>query len=245
MLDCTFGGGNHSVGLLKRHKNLRVLGVDMDSKVLGQCRESYSDLIKDKRLALEHSNFVNAPYIDARQAFNKRIGLKDRYDLVLLDLGFSSYQLEDDTRGFSYIRSDDQPLDMRFDSEKDSAEVSTASEIVNHATEIELSEIFKKFGEERFHDQLAKKLVDYRKSHGGLIQTTGALKEAIREAFPNSARDEKNNMIKRAFQAIRIATNYELLNLQKFMECAPKDVLAPGSLMMILTFHSLEEKIVS
>jgi 16S rRNA (cytosine1402-N4)-methyltransferase len=180
-----------------------------------------------------------------RQAFNKRIGVKDRYDLVLLDLGFSSYQLEDDTRGFSYMRSDDQPLDMRFDSEKGSAEVSTAGEIVNHATEIELSEIFKKFGEERFHEQLAKKLVDYRKSQGGMIQTTGALKEAIREAFPNSARDEKNNMIKRAFQAIRIATNYELLNLQKFMECAPKDVLAPGSLMMILTFHSLEERIVS
>ena len=63
----------------------------MDSKVLGQCSERYSDLIKEKRLALEHSNYVNAPYIDGRQAFNKRIGVKDRYDLVLLDLGFSSY----------------------------------------------------------------------------------------------------------------------------------------------------------
>ena len=134
---------------------------------------------------------------------------------------------------------------MRFDSENLSSEVSTAGDIMNHATEVELSEIFKKFGEERFHDQLARRLVDYRKSHGGMIMTTGDLKEAIRSAFPNSARDEKNNMIKRAFQAIRIATNYELLNLQKFMECAPKDLLAPGSLMMILTFHSLEEKIVS
>lgn len=70
---------------------------------------------------------------------------------------------------------------------------------MNHATELELSEIFKKFGEERFHDQLAKKIVDYRKVNGGLIQTTGDLKHAIRDAFPNSARDEKNNMIKRAF----------------------------------------------
>jgi len=91
MLDCTFGGGNHSVGLLKKYKNLRILGVDMDSKVLNLCKEKYADLIKDKRLALEHSNYVNAPYIDARQAFNKRIGVRDRYDLVLLDLGFSSY----------------------------------------------------------------------------------------------------------------------------------------------------------
>ena len=102
---------------------------------------------------------------------------------------------------------------MRFDSEKDHTDLSTASDIINHATELELSEIFKKFGEERFHEHLAKKLVDFRKSHGGLISTTGDLKEAIRSAFPNSARDEKNNMIKRAFQAIRIATNYELLNL--------------------------------
>ncbi len=95
--------------------------------------------------------------------------MRDRYDMVLLDLGFSSYQLEDPERGFSYIGSDDQPLDMRFDSEKSSAEVSTASDIINHTTEIELSEIFKKFGEERFHDQLARKIVDFRKSHGGII----------------------------------------------------------------------------
>jgi 16S rRNA (cytosine1402-N4)-methyltransferase len=88
---------------------------------------------------------------------------------------------------------------MRFDSEKLNSEVSSASDIINHATEIELSEIFKKFGEERFHDQLAKKLVEYRKNNGGLIRTTGEFKQAIRDAFPNSARDEKNNMIKRAF----------------------------------------------
>ena len=152
MLDCTFGGGNHSVGLLRRHKNLRILGVDMDSKVMNQCKEKYADLIKEKRLALEHSNYVNAPYLDVKSSFNKRIGIKDRYDLVLLDLGFSSYQLEDVSRGFSYIGRDEQPLDMRFDSEKLSTEVSTASDIINQATEIELSEIFKKFGEERFHD---------------------------------------------------------------------------------------------
>jgi len=88
-------------------------------------------------------------------------------------------------------------------------------------------------------------MVEYRKMKGGMIQTTGDLKQSIREAFPNSARDEKNNMIKRVFQAIRIATNYELLNLQKFLENSHKDVLAPGSLMMVLTFHSLEERIVS
>ena len=105
--------------------------------------------------------------------------------------------MEDVERGFSYIGVDTQPLDMRFDPSKPDS--TTASDIINHATEIELSEIFQKFGEERFHDQLANKIVDYRKTQGGMIRTTGDLKEAIRSAFPNSPRDEKNNVIKRAF----------------------------------------------
>lgn len=85
---------------------------------------------------------------------------------------------------------------------------------------MELSQIFKKFGEERFHTLLAKKVVEGR-SKIGMIRTTGDFKQVIRDGFPNSARDEKNNIIKRAFQALRIATNYELLNLQKFLESAP------------------------
>ena len=118
-------------------------------------------------------------------------------------------------------------------------------EIVNGATELELSEIFKKFGEERFHTLLATKLVEGRNKLGK-IQTTGDFKTVLRDAFPNSARDEKNQMIKRAFQALRIATNYELLNLQKFLESAPSHVMeAEHSLMMVITFHSLEERIVS
>lgn len=108
-----------------------------------------------------------------------------------------------------------------------------------------MSEIFKKFGEERFHTQLAQKVAEGR-VRLGKIATTGDLKQVIREGFHNSARDEKNSMIKRAFQALRIATNYELLNLQKFLESAPKGVMeAEHSLLMVITFHSLEERIVS
>jgi 16S rRNA (cytosine1402-N4)-methyltransferase len=107
MLDCTFGGGNHSVPLLKKHKSLRVLGTDLDSRVLEACKNSYADFIKAKRLALEHSNFVHVSAIDPRQSFGKKLGVSQKHDIVLLDLGFSSYQLEDPERGFSYMGSDE------------------------------------------------------------------------------------------------------------------------------------------
>lgn len=92
MLDCTFGGGNHSSRLLTQHpSSLRVLGLDLDERVLSACRDRYKELIAAKRLALVHSNYVNAGFVDARAAFKRRLGLKDRHDIVLLDLGFSSY----------------------------------------------------------------------------------------------------------------------------------------------------------
>lgn len=244
MLDCTFGGGNHSYQLLQAHPRLRVVGLDLDSRVMDKCREHYSHLIVAKRLALEHSNFVHAGSLDPRALFNKRIGIKERYDIALMDLGFSSYQLEARDRGFSYIGPDEQPLCMRFDSEQESGEYASAADIINNTSELELSEIFKKFGEERFHDQLAKKVVEARRAQG-MIKTTGDFKNIIREGFMGSGRDEKNSMIKRAFQAVRIATNYELMNLSKFLEEAPSSVMDKGSLMLIITFHSLEEKIVS
>lgn len=138
--------------------------------------------------------------------------MKQKFDLILLDLGYSSYQLEDEERGLSYL-SNDQRLDMRFD-QSDSNQVD-AIELLNNSTELDLCEIFKRFGDEKYCEHLAKAVVNYR--IGRVIQTTGELKQAIKEAFPNSNIDEKNNSIKRIFQAIRIATNQELLNLQQFL----------------------------
>lgn len=107
MLDCTFGGGNHSVPLLQKYDTLKVVGVDLDNKTLSQCKEKYENFISEKRLALEHSNFVNVTAIDPKQSFKRKVGVKSKYDVALLDLGFSSYQLDDKERGFSYMGPDD------------------------------------------------------------------------------------------------------------------------------------------
>jgi 16S rRNA (cytosine1402-N4)-methyltransferase len=91
MVDCTFGGGNHSVPLLQKHPSLKILGVDLDQKTIDACKDKYASLLKERRLAILHSNYVNIGAIDAREAFGRKVGIKPKYDIALLDLGFSSY----------------------------------------------------------------------------------------------------------------------------------------------------------
>ena len=117
--------------------------------MLNQCRLEYSDLIKAKRLALVHRNFVNLPSVDLKEAFQRRITGKTRFDIGLLDLGMSSYQLDDEERGFNFRHyCNESTLDMRFDSS--SGNFASASDIINGSSALELSQIFKKFGEESF-----------------------------------------------------------------------------------------------
>lgn len=103
MFDGTFGGGGHSVNLLKTHSNLKVLGTDLDEGLLEICKNEYADLISRRRLALHHTNFVNIPAIDLKTAFNRKITVKSRFDIGLLDLGFSNFQVMHEERGFSYL----------------------------------------------------------------------------------------------------------------------------------------------
>ena len=113
MFDGTFGGGGHSAKLLEQHPNLKILGTDLDYSLLEQCRHEYAHFIKKRRLALEHTNFVNIPAIDLKTAFNRKITVKDKFDIGLLDLGFSNFQVTDSERGFSYLpENDDSVLDM-------------------------------------------------------------------------------------------------------------------------------------
>ena len=144
MVDCTFGGGGHSIQLLKQHpKKLKILGTDLDQAVLEQCSYEYDELIKKKKLALVHSNYVYVPEINVASAFGRRVSTKKKFDIALLDLGFSSYQLEDDDRGFSYMQ-DDQRLDMRYDNTQ--SDNTNAHDIINNSTEFDLISIFKRFG---------------------------------------------------------------------------------------------------
>lgn len=139
LFDGTFGGGNHTVPLLLEHKSIRALGTDLDETVLEQCKLEYADLIKSKRLALVHSNFVNMPSIDLKEAFKRRITGKSLFDIGLLDLGMSSYQLDDEERGFNFRQyCNESSLDMRFDSSPN-PNFASASDIVNSATQLELA----------------------------------------------------------------------------------------------------------
>ena len=135
----------------------------------------------------------------------------------------SSYQLEDEERGFNF-RSycNESSLDMRFDSSP-YTNFAAASDIVNNSSKLELIEIFKRFGDERYPERLADQIIKARP--GTIISTTGELKEAINEAFNQSGKKERDDTIKRAFQALRIAVNQELLNLQKFLEDCPSKFL--------------------
>ena len=197
MFDGTFGGGGHSVSLLKSHSNLKILGTDLDESLLESCKREYADLVGQRRLALCHSNFVNIPAIDLKTAFNRKITVKSKFDIGLLDLGFSNFQVMDQERGFSYLPQNDEAyLDMRFDNSSDSQLV-TASDIVNGTSELELTQIFQRFGDEKYASKLAKGIIDARQ--GTIIATTGELKEAIRNSFPQSAASDKNQVIKRAF----------------------------------------------
>ena len=135
MADCTFGGGGHSIQLLNDQPKLKILGCDLDPNMIEHCSLEYKDLIKKKRLALVHSNYVNLPRINIAQAFNRKTSTKAKFDIALLDLGFSSYQLEDD-RGFSYM-SDDQRLDMRYDTSLEDS--STAHDILNSSPEFDIA----------------------------------------------------------------------------------------------------------
>ena len=154
----------------------------MDYHVLEQCRLEYAKLIEQKRLALSHINYANIPSLNLRKEFNRKITTKERFDIGLLDLGFSSYQLEDHDRGFSYMpQNEEDLLDMRFDTSIDSP-LATAADLLNNSSAYELTQIFKNFGEERFSSVLATKIVEARANT--IYGTTGDFRDVIRSAFP-------------------------------------------------------------
>ena len=225
-VDGTLGGAGHSSQIAKRLTTGRLIGIDRDPialKAAGERLKPYAD-----RVTLVHSNFCEiAKVLDD-------LGI-DGVDGVLLDLGVSSPQLDDGDRGFSYMV--DAPLDMRMDN----GDPITAHTVVNTWSYEELRRILFDYGEERYAPQIAANIC--RRREVSPINTTLELVDVIRSAMPAAALREKQHPAKRSFQAIRIAVNDELGAVRKVMEAAiPR--LNPGGRLAIITFHSLEDRIV-
>ncbi|MBR5798610.1 MAG: 16S rRNA (cytosine(1402)-N(4))-methyltransferase RsmH [Lachnospiraceae bacterium] len=226
-VDGTLGGGGHSHEIACRLSGSgRLIGIDQDAaaiKAAGERLSEFGDLI-----TIVRSNYRNT------KAVLTELGI-DQIDGMMLDLGVSSYQLDNKDRGFSYRY--DTPLDMRMDERQ----TLSARTIINEYDEMTLFRIIRDYGEDKFAKNIAKHIVRARAEKP--IETTGELNEIIRAAIPAKMRADGGHPSKRTFQAIRIECNKELEVLKESLE-ELIDLLAPGGRLCIITFHSLEDRIV-
>ena len=225
-LDGTLGGAGHSYEIASRLTTGRLIGLDRDEVALAAARERLKPF--SDRVTLVHSNF------QALSAVLDDLGTA-KVDGMLFDLGVSSPQLDDKERGFSYMA--DAPLDMRMDR----SEGLTAYDVVNTYDQESLKRILYTYGEERYAPKIAAAIVKRRAEKP--IETTLELAEIIRAAMPPQALREKQHPAKRSFQAIRIAVNDELTAVERMLASAI-DRLNPGGRLAVITFHSLEDRLV-
>jgi 16S rRNA (cytosine1402-N4)-methyltransferase len=222
-VDATIGGGGHSALILEKLTAGILLGIDADSDAI---KAASGRLGKDARLRLVHANFAELEAA-VRSLPESSAGAAG----ILFDLGASMHQFVAPERGFSY--SADAPLDMRFDQ---SSGGPTARDFLRRSPEPELDRILRDFGEERFHRRIARRVSQLR----ARIQTTGDLADAVRSVVPGQFRDRA---VVRVFQALRIAVNRELENLESGLRQAIR-LLAAGGRIVVLSYHSLEDRIV-
>ncbi len=226
-LDGTMGGAGHSALILQASSpDGRLLALDRDDDAIRYGKEHLSCF--GERVAVLKSNFSDISFVARSYA-------PEGFDGILLDLGVSSFQLDEAERGFSYMK--EGRLDMRMDQSQEL----DAKYLVNHETEERLAEILYTYGEEKWAKRIAKFIVEERKKEP--IETTGRLVEIVKAAIPKGAREKDQHPAKRTFQAIRIVVNDELGELEKGIE-STVSVLKPGGRIAIITFHSLEDRIV-
>ncbi|MDG2959417.1 16S rRNA (cytosine(1402)-N(4))-methyltransferase RsmH [Bisgaard Taxon 10/6] len=228
-IDATFGRGGHSRLILsKLSPNGRLIGVDRDPRAVAEAKK-----IQDSRFQIEHNSFSAIPEIC------EKYGLIGKIDGILLDLGVSSPQLDDAERGFSFMK--DGPLDMRMDTTKGLS----AAEWLAQVNEDDLAWVLKTFGEERFAKRIAAAIVNYNKSavekNEEILHRTLQLAELISNAVP--FKDKHKHPATRSFQAIRIFINSELEELESVLQSA-LTVLAPQGRLSVISFHSLEDRMV-
>lgn len=225
-VDGTLGGGGHTNGILSACADTRVIGIDRDTDALAAAEKRLSKY--GDRFCAVHDNFSNIKNILSQRGI-------DKIDGAVLDLGVSSYQLDEAERGFSYMH--DAPLDMRMNRE----DTLTAYDVVNTYSPDELMKIFYEYGEEKWSKRIAEFIVKARAKEP--VKTTGELSDIISAAIPAGARADGGHPAKRVFQAIRIEVNGEL----KILEGAARDFamsLKSGGRLAIITFHSLEDRII-
>lgn len=225
-VDGTMGGGGHSEAILKRLSSKGTLiGIDRDTEALSASKERLKDY---KNVKFVHNNYKNIKEV------LEELGI-EKIDGAVLDLGVSSYQLDNKERGFSYM--EDAPLDMRMNRENDFS----AYDVVNTYSEEKLASIFFEYGEERFSRKIASIICQRRADKP--VETTLELVDIIKAAIPERFRQKNSHPAKRTFQAIRIEVNGELRDLRNAIDDF-FDVLAPGGRLSVITFHSLEDRIV-
>lgn len=226
VLDCTLGLGGYAEAVLLSFESAEVYGVDQDNQALALAEKQL--LPFGARFHPEKGNFASLP---------PGIICKAPFDAVLFDLGVSNLQLVDEERGFSF--QSDGPLDMRMDRESSFS----AADLVNTFSDRELAEVFWKYGEERFSRQLARGIVRYREEFGR-IDRTSTLVEIVRKTLPAPVqRKMGGHPARRIFQALRIAVNNEISVLESGLESIP-GIAASGALLIVVSYHSLEDRIV-
>ena len=229
-LDCTLGGAGHSSEILKRLCGGLLIGIDRDADAIEAATARLSAIESPARFTALRGNFHDAP------ALLKAAGIESGLDGILIDLGVSSHQLDVRERGFSY--HDDAPLDMRMDQ----SQPLSAREIVNTWSEDDITRILRDYGEEKWARQIARVICDRRKS--APIERTAQLVDIIDAAIPKKFRQgDGSHPARRSFQALRIAVNDELEPLEPALR-ALAGLLNPGGRLCVITFHSLEDRIV-
>lgn len=223
--DATLGGGGHSFEMLKRGAG-KVIGIDRDVEAIAAAKKRLEPF--GERIVTVNRNFNEIKKILEELEI-------DKIDGAVMDLGVSSYQLDNADRGFSYMH--DAPLDMRMNR----SDKKTAYDVVNTYSEKDLMRVFYDYGEEKWSARIAKFIVDRRKEEP--IKTTGELSDIIKAAIPKGARADGGHPAKRVFQAVRIEVNGELEILKQAVTDFV-NVIKPGGALSVITFHSLEDRIV-
>jgi len=228
-IDATVGEGNHSLEIIEKIKPKgRILGIDWDPEVVQNLKQKLKRMGLEERFIVVCSNFAELKKIADRYNFQA--------DGILFDLGFLTWHIEESKRGFSFQKDED--LDMRYNPKENSL---TAQEIVNKFPFQKIVEILRKYGEEKFARRIARKIEQERKKHP--ITTTTQLVEIVRKATPPWYHHRRIHFATRTFLALRIAVNDEIENLRKALIQVP-EVLSLGGRLVVISFHSLEDRVV-